>query len=355
MSLFVRVWYRIDLKPTLWVFLFFFLAINSSLARAPLTSGWTLVWSDEFDGTNGSAPKNTNWLFDFGGHGWGNNELQSYTSRRTNSWIQDGNLVIQAIKETYTGNDGITRQYTSARLKSQTRQSWAYGRIEARIKPPTGQGVWPAFWTLGDEFATTGWPICGEIDIMENNGREPGRNYGTLHGPGYSGANNLSRAFLFPPGVTADQDYHLYAVEWETNVIRWSVDNQVYFSLTPANLPPGTQWVFTKPHFLLLNIAVGGNWPGPPDSSTVFPKKMFVDYVRVYARSQVLPPVLEIMRNGTNQPSIRWSGHFPHARLIQYSATSSTWVPLIPPSELTNNFFQQPVPEGFFGLSWPLP
>jgi beta-glucanase (GH16 family) len=155
----------------------------------PPVGQWTLVWSDEFDGTNGSSPSSTNWVMETGGGGWGNNELESYTARTENASIQDGNLVITARKEPYTGTDGIARDYTSARMKTQGKFSWKYGKVEARIKIPYGQGIWPAFWMLGDDITTVSWPTCGEVDIMENIGREPSIVHGTIHGPGYSGAN----------------------------------------------------------------------------------------------------------------------------------------------------------------------
>ena len=225
-------------------------------------------------------PDLTKWTYDLGGNGWGNNELESYTSRAQNAQVQNGNLVIAALQETYTGTDGITRNYTSARLKSQGLFSQAYGRFEARIKIPFGQGLWPAFWMLGKSFPATPWPTCGEIDIMENIGSQPAALYGSIHGPGFVGGN-LSTSYVLPSGNLSD-DFHIYAVEWEPGQIKMYLDTTLYATYTPASLPTGATWVFDQPFFLILNVAVGGSWPGAPNGSTVFPQTMLVDYVRVY-------------------------------------------------------------------------
>jgi beta-glucanase (GH16 family) len=164
-------------------------------------------------------------------------------------------------------------------LKSQGLFTQTYGRFEARIKIPYGQGMWPAFWMLGNDIDTKGWPTCGEIDIMENIGREPSTVHGSMHGPGYDGGSSYSLS----SGNFSD-DYHIFAVEWESNVVRFYVDGTLYETRTPADLPAGATWVFDHPFFILLNVAVGGNWPGSPDQTTVFPQTMLVDYVRVYAR-----------------------------------------------------------------------
>jgi beta-glucanase (GH16 family) len=248
----------------------------------PMT--WILTWSDEFDGPNGSAPNPAKWTFDTGGGGWGNAEIQSYTSRLENAVVQNGNLVITARHETFTGSDGITRDYTSARLKTQGLFAQAYGRFEARIQLPAGQGLWPAFWMLGDNIGTVGWPTCGEVDIMENIGREPAINHGTVHGPGYFGGNGISGAYTLSTGAFAD-DFHIFALEWDPQSIRFFVDGVDYHDVTPADLPAGTNWVFDHPFFLILNVALGGSWGGAPDSTTVFPQQMRVDYVRVYRRA----------------------------------------------------------------------
>jgi beta-glucanase (GH16 family) len=246
---------------------------------------WQLTWSDEFKGADGSAVDSMKWSFDVGGKGWGNNELETYTSRTANAHLENGSLVIKAIKETFTGPDNITRNYTSARLLTKQKFSQAYGRFEARIKIPFGQGIWPAFWMLGDNIDTVHWPNCGEIDIMENIGREPSVVHGTFHGPGYSGGKGIGAAYTLTGGKKFSDDFHTFAVEWEPNVMRFYVDGNLYQTRTPGDLPAGASWVFDHPFFIILNVAVGGGWPGNPDATTVFPQQMLVDYVRVYKRS----------------------------------------------------------------------
>lgn len=256
----------------------------SAASMQNASGSWTLTWSDEFNGPNDSAPDPAKWTFVTGGNGFGNKELEYYTSRPENAEIEDGNLVITARKEEYTGPDGVARNYTSARMQTMGKFDQAYGRFEARIKIPYGQGIWPAFWLLGADMPTAHWPGAGEIDIMENIGREPGTVHGTIHGPGYSGAHGIGAPYALPSGRFAD-DYHVYAIEWQPNEIRFYVDAHLYETRTPADLPEGTKWVYDHPFYILLNCAVGGNWPGNPDDSSTFPQKMLVDYVRVYKRS----------------------------------------------------------------------
>lgn len=281
--------------------LLFLLAVGTN-GWGQIRPGWRLVWADEFDQPDGSRPHAGWWTYDLGGGGWGNNELQTYTARTNNCRIENGCLVIEARRETYTGTDGITRQYTSARLKTQGRLAWRFGRIEARIRLPRGQGLWPAFWMLGTNFPSVGWPACGEIDIMENIGREPGTVHGTVHGPGYSGGDGIGGRYVLPGGGAFADDFHVFGVEWEPGRIRWFVDNTLYFTVSPASLPSGSSWVFDQPFFLILNVAVGGRWPGNPDETTVFPQVMQVDYVRVYQRED----------GGTNGcgGNILWNGGF---------------------------------------------
>jgi beta-glucanase (GH16 family) len=255
---------------------------GSSQPTTPPAS-YVLTWSDEFNGTNGSLPDSSKWVMESGGKGWGNNELETYTNRTQNAHVQNGNLVITAIKESYTGSDGIARQYTSARIKTVGLFEQKYGRFEARIKIPQGQGMWPAFWMLGNNIDKAGWPACGEIDVMENIGKEPAVAHGSMHGPGYSGAKGLTASYSLPSGKFAD-DFHIFAVEWEAAAVRFYVDGNLYETRTPADLPAGQAWVFDHPFFVLLNEAVGGDWPGNPDSTTVFPQSMLVDYVRVYGK-----------------------------------------------------------------------
>ncbi len=243
---------------------------------------WTLVWSDEFNGPDGSHVDPGKWTFETGGNGFGNNELEYYTKRSRNAIIRGGNLVIRAFKEKYTGADGVTRQYTSARLKTQAKFSQKYGRFAARIKIPRGQGLWPAFWMLGNDIDHVGWPTCGEIDIMENVGKEPAIIHGTIHGPGYSGPEGIEARYTLPRGQAFADQFHIYAAEWEPTAIRFYVDDHLYATRTPSDISPAQKWVFDHPFFLLLNVAVGGAWPGSPDSNTPFPQAMLVDYVRVY-------------------------------------------------------------------------
>jgi beta-glucanase (GH16 family) len=256
--------------------------------QPPPAAGYTLVWSDEFGGADGSSPDTSKWTFDkgVGGNGWGNNELETYTNRTQNAQIKGGNLVITALKETYADpSDGVTRNYTSARLKMQGLFSQPYGRFEARIKIPAGQGMWPAFWMLGNNISSVGWPKCGEIDIMENIGKEPGTVHGSLHGPSTSGPTSDETApFSLPAGQNFSDDFHLYAVEWEPGTIRFYVDTNLYGTFTQSQWPAGGTWTFDHPFFIILNVAVGGDWPGSPDNTTAFPQQMLVDYVRVYTK-----------------------------------------------------------------------
>jgi len=258
-----------------------------ALAASTGTSyaAWQLVWSDEFAQADGTSPDSAKWDFDVGNGsgGWGNNQLEYDTSRTNNARIQGGQLVIEAKQESFGG-----KSYTSARMLTKDKWSWAYGRMEARIKIPRGQGIWPAFWMLGTNIASVGWPTCGEIDIMENIGKttEQGKVYGTIHGPqpggDYNGGAGVGGSYTLPGGAAFADNFHVFAIEWTTNQIKWFVDSIQYFTATPANLPAGGTWVFTQPQFFILNVAVGGNWPGNPDGTTVFPQQMLVDYVRVY-------------------------------------------------------------------------
>ncbi len=248
-------------------------------------SAWTLAWSDEFSGPDGSSPDPKKWTYDLGGKGWGNQELESYTNRKENARIEKGNLVITAQRESYTGADGVTRDYTSARLKTQGLFTQTYGRIEARIKIPEGQGMWPAFWMLGQDIPTAGWPKCGEIDIMENIGKEPATIHGSLHGPSTTAnTSDLTAIFSLPTHENFANDFHLYAVEWEPDTVRFYVDSNLYATFHSSDWPAGGKWVFDHPFFIILNLAVGGDWPGSPDASTKFPQSMLVDYVRVYTK-----------------------------------------------------------------------
>jgi beta-glucanase (GH16 family) len=257
--------------------------VASAPTPAPAPSTWTLVWSDEFNGAAGAAPDAANWNSELGNKeadGWGNHELEYYTAAPRNAW-QDGNglLIIQAQKTPNAGPcwDGSQCSYTSARLQTRGKVDFTYGKVEARIQVPAGQGLWPAFWTLGE---TGDWPASGELDIMEYIGKTPNAVYGTAHGPGYSGANGLSKPLQ--SNTPYASDFHVYTLIKRPNEVSWQVDGVEYHRITPASLPAGGTWVFEKPLFILLNLAVGGDWPGSPDASTVFPAQMKVDWVRVY-------------------------------------------------------------------------
>lgn len=251
--------------------------------KIPVPDGWELVWHDEFERASIDVQK---WEYEVNAHGGGNNELQYYTSRSENSYIENGCLVIQALEERYTGPEG-TREYTSARLRTYRKGDWKYGRFDIKAKLPYGKGVWPAIWMMPSESKYGTWAASGEIDIMELIGHQPNIAYGTLH---YGGQwpNNVhtGKSYTLSPGTFAD-DFHLFSIEWDTTQFRWYVDNifyqsqnQWHTSSAPYPAP------FDQYFYLILNVAVGGNWPGNPDHTTVFPQKMIVDYVRVFKEIQ---------------------------------------------------------------------
>lgn len=260
--------------------------------------GWTLTWNDEFNGPSGSPPDPTYWSHDVGGDGWGNNELEYYTDGAANTYQENGNLVIVATTQgasTYMcANDGNPGpcQYTSGRIATQQRNgntgfSQTYGRFEARMQLPAGTGLWPAFWMLGTDIDTVSWPACGETDVMEYLGQDTSTAYGHLHMPQSGGGNyGPGGSYKLPTG-TFDAGFHVFAVEWQMGQIDFFVDGTMYTSVTSASIPGNATWEFDgKPFFLVLNLAVGSkdSWPGAPTSSTMFPAKVFVDYVRVYKK-----------------------------------------------------------------------
>lgn len=254
-------------------------ACTSSQARVnptpiPAPEGWTLTWHDEFEGDKIDP---ANWTYDLGAGGWGNGEAQHYTSRKENARLENGLLVIEARQEKYQDS-----YYTSARLKTQGLQEFQYGRIEARLKVPTGKGLWPAFWMLGNDFDGSNWPDCGEIDIMEYLGKEPDLIMGTLHGPGYSGALGISKWNRQSYNIA--DDFHTYAIEWSPDQIDWFYDGVKYHTVTRDDVGD-RKWVFDHPFFILLNLAAGGQLPGPIGLDTVFPAQFLVDYVRVFQKS----------------------------------------------------------------------
>jgi len=256
------------------------LLLGATACRAPSSPSqlsWQLAWSDEFEGPAGSPPDPAKWNHDVGTD-WGNAQLE-YDTDRTENVSLDGNghLAITARREAWLGRD-----YTSGRIQTSGHFAQAGGRFEARIRVPVGQGLWPAFWLLGANFASVGWPACGEIDVMEYRGQEPRVVVGSLHGPGYSGGSAVTTRYQLPGTAGFDQDFHVFAVEWVDDRITWFVDEVPYLAVRRADLPPGGAWVFDHPFFVILDLAVGGHFVGPPDANTVFPQSMLVDWVRVY-------------------------------------------------------------------------
>ena len=260
-----------------------------------------LTMADEFDVEG--APNSDIWSFETGTgiDGWGNNELQYYTDRPENVTVQNGLLVITALKEEYNG-----ASYTSARLLTKGKFKQAYGRFEARIKVPGGSGLWPAFWLLGENMDVDGWPQCGEIDIMEYRRLEPTKVSGSIHGPGYSGETDPQGQVTKSYDLGNDRydaDFHIFGIEWGPEYINYYIDDVLYNQITPSDIevtPADVvytlndaveaveatdvtgDWVFNKPFYILINLAVGGNFPGNPDNGEKFPQNMLVDYVRVY-------------------------------------------------------------------------
>ena len=260
-------------------------ALLAALAALAAASGcredgdpapYGLIWQDEFTGPAGLLPDSTRWRCDLGTD-WGNGQLEYDTDRPQNASLDgEGHLAITARREDYAG-----QSYTSGRLTTRGLFEQTRGRFEARIQLPVGQGLWPAFWLLGADIDRVGWPQCGEIDVMEYRGQEPRVLHGSLHGPGYSGGGALTSSHVLAQGGF-DLGFHEFAVEWNEEAITWLVDGYAYFTAAPADLPPGTNWVFDHPFFIILNVAVGGRWVGAPDETTAFPQTMLVDYVRVY-------------------------------------------------------------------------
>lgn len=275
-------------------FICLFLGANLSQATPP--AGYSLVWSDEFNGPIGSAPNSANWGYDIGDSGWGNNELEYYTNSTNNSQIvsdpgaTDGSSLAIIAIDTTPGSSSYSTvgRYTSARLNTSGLQSFQYGWMEARIQLPTGQGFWPAYWMLGSNFNTVGWPTCGEIDIMESvgDGGWAGQNQGSLHAPGYNG----TALYDLPAGQYFYNSYHTFSVLWQQDQVQFYVDNNLYETDTASNATSsGGTWEFNHPFFFLLNLAVGGSYPGSPNATTSFPQTMLVDYVRVYQPNTPTP------------------------------------------------------------------
>ena len=234
--------------------------------------GYTLAWSDEFNGTSLDPAA---WTFETGGGGWGNNELEYYTDRSENASLQDGKLVIHALKESFG-----SASYTSARIKTQGKKEFTFGRIDIRAILPRGKGVWPALWMLGANINTVGWPACGETDIMELLGQEPTKVYGTLHYGSLSNHGQRGNNYVLTTGSFSDQ-FHVFSLEWKQDQISFYIDNNLYQTITKTDIGD-YPYPFNAPSFFIFNVAVGGNWPGSPDLTTYLPQWMIVDYVRVY-------------------------------------------------------------------------
>jgi len=241
----------------------------------------TLAWSDEFDGPAGASPDASRWQIDTGGTGFGNNELECYTAQPGNVGLDGlGDLALTAQRQTCTMG-GTTRAYTSGKVETTGHVTAAYGSVQARIALPAGRGLWPAFWAVGSDIGKVGWPACGEVDVMENLGQVPGRVFASLHGPlsGRTGAYGLTAAARLngKPGA-----FHVYGVTWKPGFVQMTIDGVPYATYTPTSLGRGQQWVFDTSFNLVLDLAVGGNWPGAPTAGTAFPATMLVDWVRAY-------------------------------------------------------------------------
>ncbi len=275
----LRLYNSILIKPLTLIGLLFLILGCETDETQTVATFTNLVMQDEFD-TDG-APDSSIWGYDIGngegtaaGPGWGNNELEYYTDRTENVTVQNGVLIISAKKESFEGSN-----YTSARILTKGKFEQTYGRFEARIRLPYGQGMWPAFWLLGDESNAASWPDIGEIDIMEYRGQNPTTVLGTVHGPGYSGGLSISKSYTLK-NDRFDTGFHVFGIEWGPDYINYYVDDVLYNQITPADVPG--EWVFDHPFYIIINLAVGGDFVGPPNNETVFPQTMLVDYVRVY-------------------------------------------------------------------------
>lgn len=243
--------------------------------------GYDLIWHDEFEG---SSIDNSKWDHEVNATGGGNSELQYYTARPENSFVEDGELHIVALREEYTGDEG-TRYYTSARMRTANKGDWKYGRIEVKAKIPYGQGLWPAIWMLPTDWEYGGWPSSGEIDIMEHVGWDQGNIHGSVHTEAYNHkvGTQKSKQIKIP---SANSAFHIYAIEWSEDKIDFFVDTSKYFTFVNDKAGDYKTWPFDKEFHLLLNVAVGGDWPGDPSPETIFPKEMVVEYVRVYKKQE---------------------------------------------------------------------
>ena len=244
--------------------------------------GWNIVWQDEFDKDSLDLTK---WSRETGGHGWGNNELQYYTDSDSNSYVENGNLVVKAqVVPQGIGSSKGLRYYSSARLRTYGKGDWKYGRIEVKAKVASGQGIWPAIWMLPTDWLFGGWPSSGEIDIMEHVGYDLGVVHGSVHTEAYNHKINTQRSSA-KKIANVDTEFHVYSIIWDKDKISFFIDDVQYFLFENDQQSNYKTWPFDQRFHLLINIAVGGDWPGNPDNSTNFPRKMLVDYVRVYEKS----------------------------------------------------------------------
>jgi beta-glucanase (GH16 family) len=248
-----------------------------------------VMWSDEFDGPQGQPPSPRSWRHETGGGGWGDQQAQEYTDAVANAQLTgEGCLAITARSEPVDPEAAAGQiRITSARLTTQGLVAARFGRVAARIRVPLGTGLWPAFWMLGTDIDTAGWPGCGEIDVVEHVGSEPTTVHGTVHGPGFAGVGHgLSRAH--DTGVVLAEDFHVFAVDWQPQQITWSVDETEYHRITPSDLP-ASRWLFDHDFYVLVNLAVGGGWPGneicdpAAFAKAVLPATMLVDWVRIHS------------------------------------------------------------------------
>ena len=244
--------------------------------------GWNIVWQDEFDKDSLDLTK---WSHEIGGHGWGNNELQFYTDSDSNSYVENGNLILKAqVVPQGIGSSRGLRYYSSARLRTYGKGDWKYGRIEVKAKVASGQGIWPAIWMLPTDWLFGGWPSSGEIDIMEHVGYDLGVVHGSVHTEAYNHKINTQRSSA-KKIANVDTEFHVYSIIWDKDKISFFIDDVQYFLFENDQQSNYKTWPFDQRFHLLINIAVGGDWPGNPDNSTNFPRTMLVDYVRVYEKS----------------------------------------------------------------------
>jgi beta-glucanase (GH16 family) len=270
---------KVTILKSLYIALAVFVVASCDTDETQTVAQFTqLVMQDEFD-TDGTLDSSL-WEYEIGtgDNGWGNNELQYYSNRNENISVQNGKLLITAQKEDYQGS-----AYTSARILTKGKFEQKYGRFEAKIRVPYGQGIWPAFWLLGNDIDEVSWPQCGEIDIMEYRGQEPTLLHGSVHGPGYSGGSPVTKTYELV-NDRFDTGFHIFGIEWGPKYINYYVDDVLYNQITPADADG--EWVFDHPFYIIINLAVGGSFAGSPNEETVFPQTMLVDYVRVYKSNQ---------------------------------------------------------------------